>query len=632
MKLSKCLSFLVLIYFPILAQNGNGESDYRRYILPVFPNQTNTLAGTMGELRNTHFHTGIDIRTQGKTGLPIVAAADGYINRISVQGTGYGNALYIQHADGNITVYAHLNNFNDEIAEFVRQEQYKRQKFEINLFPAQNQFPVRQGDLIALSGNSGSSVGPHLHFDLRDENQNLLNPLEYGFHEVIDDIPPVARKIAVSTLDINSRIAGEFGRMEFDLIRQGDKYTVADTLLASGLIGLEIYAYDRQNYTFFRTGIPTFKVFINKQQVFNQNIIAFSFSDQKHINVHTNYQKKVDTGRSFAKLYIDDGNELPFFQAFNKGKIKVTEGVVLPVTFELKDTYNNSTIVEFFIKGQKSAGSYKSTSKISSGIRSEIKENTLIIRCNKDSLFNNQLKYFSKGMESLAYPAYITGNGSAVFLFDLRKVLVDFVSISNSKKYYNFKAMVPSGIPYSFYSNSIDINFSRNSLFDTVFLATRYFVNDNNQEIFHINENTEPLKNSIKVTLKTRNSYPSKTEVYTIDSKGNLGYMGGSWDGKSIIFSTTSFGDYTLATDSIPPVIRPVIVNSNNLTFIIEDKMSGIKEFRAMVNGKWLLMNYDPKKNLIWSEKLKPETRLAGDVILKVTDKAGNESIYQTKL
>ncbi|MEM9858152.1 MAG: M23 family metallopeptidase, partial [Bacteroidota bacterium] len=219
----------------------NNDNDY--YLFPINPGVQNTLAGTMGELRSSHFHSGIDIRTGGRTGLAVHAAAGGYISRAAVSPTGYGNALYIQHPNGETTVYAHLEKFEGPVADYVRKEQYRRKRFKVNLYFRKDQFKINRGDTIAWSGNSGSSGGPHLHFDIRDKNQRPLNPLKYEFEEVVDRTPPVASILAVKTMDIDSRVAGEFGRKKYALKRVGNNYVINEPIYAVGNLGFELLAH-----------------------------------------------------------------------------------------------------------------------------------------------------------------------------------------------------------------------------------------------------------------------------------------------------------------------------------------------------------------------------------------------------
>ena len=184
------------------------------YIFPVQPGQPNSLSGTMGELRTGHFHGGLDVRTGGATGLPIHAAAEGWVSRVKVSTSGYGNVIYLSHPNGTTSVYAHLEGFEDKLAKWVREQQYKEKTFEIELFPEQNQIRYNQRDVIGYGGNSGSSGGPHLHFEIRDANQNALNPLEFGFNEIKDNIPPYLYKLALEPKTMNSRVGHEWGRFE----------------------------------------------------------------------------------------------------------------------------------------------------------------------------------------------------------------------------------------------------------------------------------------------------------------------------------------------------------------------------------------------------------------------------------
>ncbi|HKZ38455.1 MAG TPA: M23 family metallopeptidase, partial [Chryseolinea sp.] len=241
------LSEFVLLFFaitPSLAQAQFSKPEEKfpaeeTYLYPVYPGQPGSLAGTMGELRTTHFHSGIDIRTNNMIGLPIRASKSGYISRVSTSGVGYGNVIYIKHPDGNTTLYAHLDKFKGEIGQFILEEQYRKKSGEIDLFFQPTQFTVSRGDTIGLSGNTGSSGGPHLHFDIRDSRNFALDPLKVaGFSELADKFPPAAEKIALRTLDMNSRINDRFGRFEFYAQRVGDDYIIANPILASGNIGV----------------------------------------------------------------------------------------------------------------------------------------------------------------------------------------------------------------------------------------------------------------------------------------------------------------------------------------------------------------------------------------------------------
>src|SRR5690606_27278458 len=215
------------------------------YLFPIKPGEQNFLAGNMSEIRPNHFHTGLDIKTDGKQGLPVHAAADGFVHRIKISSFGYGNILYLKHPNGQTTVYAHLREFSPAIAAFMRKEMYQERKNELEVYLDEETFPIKKGDTIAYSGNSGSSAGPHLHFEIRDSLDHAIDPLKFGFSEIIDNTPPTVVKVALSPLEINSRINGKFSREEFPVHYDGVTFYVNQPIEISGKVGIEISGYDK---------------------------------------------------------------------------------------------------------------------------------------------------------------------------------------------------------------------------------------------------------------------------------------------------------------------------------------------------------------------------------------------------
>jgi murein DD-endopeptidase MepM/ murein hydrolase activator NlpD len=191
------------------------------YLFPIKPGSTAIITGTMGELRNTHFHAGLDIDTPG-IGVPVLAAESGYIARATTTTGGYGNVLFVTHPDGNTTCMHTWKNLKALLGEYIQKERYKRKVSEIDLEFAPNQFPITKGELLALSGNTGGSGGPHLHFEVRNGNNQAINPLTNQFAEVKDNMAPLVFKIALKTLDAQSRINDQFGRFEFSVVKKGD--------------------------------------------------------------------------------------------------------------------------------------------------------------------------------------------------------------------------------------------------------------------------------------------------------------------------------------------------------------------------------------------------------------------------
>lgn len=637
MKLNKfsasaalCLLCLFSV-FNSFAQKATIEKGY--FLFPIRPGEVNFLAGTMGELRPHHFHGGIDIKTGGVTGVPVHAAADGYISRLKVSTSGYGNVIYMAHPNGTTTVYGHLDTFEDELARHVRDLQYKQKTFELEIFPDKDQFSYKRGDVIALSGNSGGSGGPHLHFEVRDAKQDVLNPLSYGFDEIKDDIAPYVYGLAVKSLKTGSRVNHQFGRFEFNPVLRDNDYVIDKPIEAWGKIGLEILAYDKFNGANNTNGFPCIEVLVNGVRTFSLDLDKFSFAQTRHIEVHMDYAVRKTSGSKYIRLYKADGNELSFYKLNNeKGAITVNKpDSLLDVQINLSDLYGNLRKVKLQLKATEPDPAVPAQAQ-GKQTRQEVMENTLKFFAPVKGNTSKIATVYANRMAYELAPAYIQ-NGNAVYLWDLRVSLPDSADACEEMQRFNFKAMVPSVNEYNLFLPEMDLHFPANTLFDTLYLKTGYR-EERDKEIFTISEDFQPLSSSMYVTLKPNKVYPDKnrTHVYSYGGNGSYGWEGGRWEGEKMSFRTKNLGDYTILTDSVPPFIKPVRVNTSDLSFQISDNLSGIGSFNAFVNDEWVLMNYDHKRKAIWSEKLDKSKPFKGAVVLKVTDQAGNETVYKTNL
>ena len=614
--------------------NGASFDIYKHfYLFPIKPGIRNTLAGTMGELRRTHFHTGIDIRTAGVQGVPVLAAANGYISRIAVSPGGYGNALYMTHSNGQVTVYAHLKSFSSPIKEYVREEQYNKETFSLNLFPQRNQFSFMKGDTIALSGNSGSSGGPHLHFEIRDDEQRALNPLEYGFEEIVDGRPPEVRSVFFQSIGPSSRIDGEFGKAEYAVVKKGNDFIVEDTVRVFGKVAVELFAFDRQDWTRFRTGINEISMSVDGVEHFHQRITKLSFARSRDYYNYINYAELHNHGKRVHKLYVDDGNLLDFFTTNGQnGFLSFEEECESQIEIKLYDSYRNESRVIINVICERPEGNREG---IVAGTPYEIVNSTLVFRAEHENLDPEEVAQFHSGENVTELSPSYTSGSQNVYLWDLTTQLPDSVVLCDQVTRFDIDALVPPAVTYQFYSDFLEAKFGRSALFDTAFVFAQYERKLDVGEVFTLGPSSYPLRRNIDITLRPVQTYEDRerTHVYGVNQNNDVAYIGGSWDeGNSISFKTRAFGSYTIQTDSIPPYLRPLIVNKDRLVFRIHDRMSGIRSFKVWVDEAWVLMHYDPKLRQIWSEKRTDDQEFSGELTVLITDNAGNETDYQTTI
>ncbi|HMJ68124.1 MAG TPA: M23 family metallopeptidase [Cyclobacteriaceae bacterium] len=604
------------------------------YIFPLHAGRRAMLTGTMGELRSTHFHAGLDIDTEG-IGQPVVASNEGYIYRATVATGGYGTVLYVRHNDGRGTVYAHLNELVGPIAEYVLQERYRRKQSEVDLFFKPGEFPVSRGEIIARSGNTGGSGGPHLHFELRGPREEALNPMTLGFTEIIDNTPPVPQKIAFRTMDINSRVNDQFGRFEYHLQRKGKDYVLNQSLLAHGRIGLEILAHDKQENSRFRFGINLIEVFANKQKVFTQKIDKVMFSETRNILALLDFRTMETKGYRFNKLYVDDGNKLPYYAGtVEKNGIEVM-GEDIEVEIKLIDFDGNSSSVFTTLKAapvSKNADFNETTIK---SLSTDISGSVLTLNVNMcepadESSLSSGIQVYSNGAMQLISPSY-SARARNVFLVDLNKMQPDSVVTCSGTWVSNFRDRVPSGTPYRYYSDLIDVDFQATSLYDTLFLATSY--DSTFRETFTVGSRLSPLRHPVRIQLKPLKQYEQMKSVgvYRIDGNGYT-FMNSAWKNDKVSFNSLALGQYTIMYDTVTPSVRALNISGSVARLRIRDELSGISYFEASINGQWLLMTYDYKTGIVYSERLDRKIPLKGDFELKVVDNAGNESIFKHRI
>lgn len=621
----------MLLGYSARAQYDGIDKDY--FDFPIQPEKVNYLSGNMGELRSSHFHAGLDIKTEGKEGLEVSSAADGYVSRIQVGTGGYGNCIYVQHPNGTSTVYAHLRNFNEVLAQYTLEEQYKRKSFEVNLFPKPGELPVKKGEIIGYSGNTGSSTGPHLHFEIRSANQKVLDPLRIGFNQIKDNIPPALERLAVKTADIKTRVNQQFGRFEFNLQNQNAQGLNTDTILVNGKVGLELYTYDQLNGASNRNGVPIIDVFVNGQLYFSQNIDSIDFALQKNILVHTNYQAEREGRRRFNKLYVDDGNPLGFYtKKTNNGFISVKNGEIKNIRIEAEDAYGNHSEVNFVLKGVPSVECISENIQVKND--SYTLDNTMMLFQARDSV-NNKVTVYNKSGSQIYEPAYYNETQN-VYLIDLRNILPrEVVYRDGQKQAIHYADRVPAASEHSFLADTYALKFTKSTLFDTIYFRASHYVDEKTRhDVFEIYEDIYPLKGGIITEIQLLGEYDSLEQyhVYSINNPRNPSFAGGAVNDGKLSFTIYGFGKYTLLKDLKAPTIKKRSVQNNIISLNISDELSGINNFEGKLNGEWILMNYEPKLNLLWSELLDKNKALKGEFELKVTDNAGNESIYKLNI
>jgi len=567
-----CLMAFIIPFPIILSGQSLDVSGYFRS--PV--NFPLLLSGTYGEVRINHFHSGIDIRTGGVTGKPVYAAADGYVSRIYVSPWGFGKAIYINHQAGYTTVYGHLDRFAPKIAPYARDEQYSKESFAIDMMAPFRLIPVKQGELIGYSGNSGSSGGPHLHFEIRElTTQDPLDPQDLGI-KAQDHIPPQIQGIKIYPKDAQSLINYSNQPIMLQAAIKGREYVVLskDTVMLSGNIIFGIDAYDYHDSSSMKNGIKSIELWVDGMKVFGQRIGRFPFSDTRYSNSLLDYPQFRKNGQRIIRSYVVPGNKLKVFEGVqNRGMLTFTDRRTHRLQYVVKDVQGNESRLIFYVKSHPPAPG---------GIRPD---------------------------ESPSPENHFSWNEANRFEND--DILFD----------------MPAGALYE----DIDFTYSKTPAIDGT--ITPLHILHNTDIPVHTFCELSIRADQLPEFLQ------SKALVVRVEKDKKFVSAGGRMEEGYMTTRIREFGAYAVAVDTVAPVVKSMnifpgknISKQSTIVFKISDDLSGINSYRGTLNDKWILMEYDPKES---SLTYRFDDRIStgrNQFHLMVTDGVGNETEYSAEL
>jgi len=331
-----------------IVQTKQYPKNYFQYPLDLPP----STAGSFGELRPNHFHSGLDFKTNGRTGYPVHAAQDGYISRLRVQFGGFGNAIYITHPAGYTTVYGHIESFSPEMTKLIRQQQYQQQSFEVDFNLGPLQLPVCQGDVIARSGNAGASEGPHLHFEIRDaETQQTINPQLFGL-TIPDKVAPTLGTICVYHLGADP-FSEKTPRQFFGVKGATGHYNLIkpQTINVSGQTGFGVTATDMNSTSFNHNGIYSIELKVDGKTVYTFSVERFAFDQTHAIDAYIDYPTFLNSKRFIQKCFILPGSKISLYpQAINRGIVNFNDDAVHDVQYVVRDITGNTSTLSIKVK------------------------------------------------------------------------------------------------------------------------------------------------------------------------------------------------------------------------------------------------------------------------------------------
>ena len=546
------------IFFSLLFFIGSVQSGYAQETDTDKPSFTPpfdfpiTFSGNFGEIRANHFHGGLDFKTGGTIGKPVRALADGYISRIRVtHGSGY--VLDVAYDNGYSTINRHLSAFVGDVARRVEDLQYEKESWEVEITPEPDEYPVKAGQIIALSGNTGYSFGPHLHLDMIETaTDEYIDPLPFFMNKVKDNTAPRAEGIMLFPQPGKGVVEGKQTRRAFPA-------HPTKPITAWGLIGAGIRAYDYMDGVQNKYGVKTVILEVDGEEVFRSTIDRFAYEENRYINSWTHGQ--------YMKSFIEPGNRLRMLQASNgnRGLVEINEERPYRFVYTLSDALGNTSKVRFTVQGQKTTIAP-------------------VEHREKYALKWDKVNYLQEPGLELVIP---------------KGMLYDDVLLN-----------------YSVRADSGDIAFT-----------------------YQLNDTRIPMHNAcvLRIGLRRR-PVEDVTKYYVagVTARGGKYRIGGKYEDGVMKVRIRDLGTYTVAVDTVPPVITPVNQaqwgRTGKIIFKAKDKETGINTYRGTIDGKYALFG---KPNSISGNlvcELDPKHVEKGGkhvVEMTVTDGCGNRTTGQ---
>lgn len=571
---------------------------------------------------------GIDIRTGGASGLPVLAAADGYISRIKIQMGGYGKALYLSCDDGHTAVYAHLQGFIPEIESLVWNKQWEDSSFYLDMFTETVQFPVEAGQIIGYSGRSGTTI-PHLHFEIRKPYSRALNPFARGF-VISDSRPPVPLKIALIPLDAESEIDSDCKPQVFTLMKHSnnDSYKLPDTPVICGRVGFSVNCYDKTDYAPNPVAPYRCQLFIEDEELFSSAFDFCAYSSSREVELDRNPYLKRFTGDTYQNLYRSEGSNLPFYSGGGVIDTRIVSSGQKRFTIILEDYYGNQSAIEgcldFF-----DFPLIPFPIEISGADRWE---QTVIAE--KESFEDIKSEFFQDWirLETAKAVDGVRWLGSKSFELNFTQTRAGFICripLNSEMDGFNFLVSPAGNVIESWYISGISpekggkitapdrnwqVYFPKNSVYDTFYAALQIIETaelPGNYEYaspqgYMLEPQWIPLKRP--AVLSWRGELSSGQAGIYFYNNGKMTFLGNEIYSMRIEGSCLNLETFAVLYDKIPPSLEILYpsngakINSDikRFTFTAEDTLSGLNydDMKVMIDGQWTLHEYDaPIKN-----------------------------------